>query len=164
MDVSPCDQLYVDGAWQMPVERSPSITLTSPVTEEIIGAVAAGSSVDVDRAVAAARRAFASFSLTSTDERIALLRNILALMEERFEELAQAISFEMGSAITFSRASQVPFGIAHIRAAIEVLGNYAFLRHPIAVGGGVNADCAFPVPDARQTHGKERRFARAVAG
>ena len=128
MDVSPCDQLYVDGAWQMPVGRSPSITLTSPVTEEIIGAVAAGSSVDVDKAVAAARRAFASFSLTSTDERIALLRNILALMEERLEELAQAISFEMGSAITFSRASQVPFGIAHIRAAIEVLGNYAFLR------------------------------------
>ena len=128
MDMSPCDQFYVDGSWQPPERRSPSIPLTSPVTEEIIGTVAAGSSVDVDKAVAAARRAFASFSLTSTEERIALLRNILTLMEEGFKNLAQAISLEMGSAIAFSRASQVPFGIAHIRAAIDVLGDYAFLR------------------------------------
>jgi aldehyde dehydrogenase (NAD+) len=128
MDVSPCDQLYVDGAWQAPEQLSPSIPLISPVTEKIIGAVTRGSSVDVDKATAAARKAFASFSLTSTEERIALLRNILALMEGRFEDLAQAISYEMGCAIAFSRASQVPFGIAHIRAAIEVLSDYAFLR------------------------------------
>lgn len=106
----------------------PSIAVTSPVTEEIIGSVAAGSAADVDRAVAAARKAFASFSLTSPAERSALLHNILTLMDERFEQLAQAITLEMGSAIAFSRASQVPFGIAHVRAAIEVLSDYAFIR------------------------------------
>jgi aldehyde dehydrogenase (NAD+) len=49
-------------------------------------------------------------------------------MEERAEELAQAICREMGSAIGFARASQVPFGIAHVRAAIDVLEDYAFIR------------------------------------
>jgi len=106
----------------------PSIAVTSPVTEEIIGSVAAGSAPDVDMAVAAARKAFASFSLTSPADRIALLHTILTLMEERFEQLAQAITLEMGCAIAFSRASQVPFGIAHVRAAIAVLGEYAFIR------------------------------------
>lgn len=106
----------------------PTIAVTSPVTEEIIGSVAAGSAADVDMAVAAARKAFASFSLTSPADRIALLDTILTLMEERFEQLAQAITLEMGCAIAFSRASQVPFGIAHVRAAIAVLGEYAFIR------------------------------------
>lgn len=128
MNVPPCDQIYVDGRWQAPTERLPSIAVTSPVTEEIIGSVAAGSAPDVDMAVAAARKAFASFSLTSPAERSALLHSILTLMEERFEELAQAITLEMGCAIAFSRASQVPFGIAHVRAAIAVLDDYAFIR------------------------------------
>jgi aldehyde dehydrogenase (NAD+) len=128
MDALPCDQIYVDGRWQAPKEHLPSIPMICPVTEEIIGSVAAGSAADVDRAVAAARKAFASFSQTQPADRIALLHKILRLMEERREQLAQAITLEIGSAIRFSRASQVPFGIAHVRAAIDVLGEYAFVR------------------------------------
>jgi aldehyde dehydrogenase (NAD+) len=128
MTVLSRDQIYVDGCWQAPAGCMPTIAVTSPVTEEIIGSVAAGSAADVDMAVAAARKAFASFSLTSPADRIALLDTILTLMEERFEQLAQAITLEMGCAIAFSRASQVPFGIAHVRAAIAVLGEYAFIR------------------------------------
>lgn len=128
MTVPPCDQIYVEGRWQAPAEHLPSIAVTSPVTEEVIGSVAAGSAVDVDKAVAAARQAFRSFSLTSPADRGGLLHAILTLMEERFEDLAQAITLEMGSAIAFSRASQVPFGIAHVRAAIEVLSDYGFIR------------------------------------
>lgn len=128
MTVPSSDQIYVDGRWRAPAGGLPSIAVTSPVTEEIIGSVVAGSAADVDMAVAAARKAFTSFSLTSPAERSALLHSILTLMEERFEELAQAITLEMGSAIAFSRASQVPFGIAHVRAAIEVLDDYAFIR------------------------------------
>lgn len=123
-----CDQIYVDGRWQAPEGRLPLIAMISPTTEEIIGSVAAGSAADVDRAVAVARKAFASFSLTQPADRIDLLRNIVRLMEERREQLAQAITLEIGSAISFSRASQVPFGIAHVRAAIDVLGDYAFIR------------------------------------
>ncbi|NWK94338.1 aldehyde dehydrogenase family protein [Sphingobium lactosutens] len=128
MTVPHCDQIYIDGCWQASAGCLPSITVINPVTEEVIGSVVAGSATDVRRAVAAARQAFASFSLTSPADRGALLQSILKLMEERFEELAQAISLEMGSAIAFSRASQVPFGIAHVRAAIEVLSDYAFIR------------------------------------
>ncbi len=117
---------YIDGQWQDRPE-APRLAVVNPVTAQVMGEVAAGSAADVDLAVAAARRAFETFSLSSVDERIALLTRILALMEERAEAFAQAISTEMGAAIAFSRASQVPFGIAHVRAQIEVLRDYAFL-------------------------------------
>lgn len=128
MKMPPCDHLYIDGAWKKPARPSSPIPVVSPVTEQVIGSVAAGSPLDVEMATAAARRAFPAFSASPPSERIALLERILALMEARFEDLAQAISLEMGAAITFSRASQVPFGIAHVRTAIDVLGTYAFVR------------------------------------
>lgn len=128
MTSPPSDLLYIDGAWVAPIKTTAAISLVSPVTERVIGSVASGSASDVDLAVCAARAAFPEFSATLPAERIVLLRRILALMEERAEELAQAICHEMGSAITFARASQVPFGIAHVRAAIEVLEEYAFIR------------------------------------
>ncbi|WP_294323097.1 aldehyde dehydrogenase family protein [uncultured Sphingomonas sp.] len=118
---------YIDGRW---VDRSiaPRCTVVDPASEGAIGAIAMGDAADVDLAVAAARRAFASFSETSVADRIALLQRIVDLLEERAETFAQAISAEMGSAIAFARASQVPAGIAHVRAQIEVLGSYRFLR------------------------------------
>jgi NAD-dependent aldehyde dehydrogenases len=128
MDLHPCDHIYVDGRWQAPARSAKPIPVFSPVSEETIGSIAAASVDDVDAAVASARNAFIHFSQTSPADRAALLRSILVLMEERFEELALAISHEMGSAIAFSRASQVPFGIAHVRAAIDVLADYPFLR------------------------------------
>jgi aldehyde dehydrogenase (NAD+) len=118
---------HIDGRW---VDRStaPRCTVVNPASESAIGAIAMGDAADVDLAVAAARRAFVSFSQTSVADRIALLQRIADLLEERAERFAQAISAEMGSAIAFARASQVPAGIAHVRAQIEVLGSYRFLR------------------------------------
>jgi aldehyde dehydrogenase (NAD+) len=120
-------RFYIDGAW---VERAdaPRIPVTNPATEEVIGHIAAGSATDVDLAVAAARRAFEGFSQTAVAERVALLERIRDLLEERSEEFAQAITAEMGAAIAFSRAGQCHFGIEHVRAAIEVLGDFAFER------------------------------------
>ena len=144
MKLSECDKLYIDGQWQLPALSAPPLVTINPVTEEACGHVAAGSAQDVDRACAAARKAFATFSVTPVAERIALLQRILALMEARAEILAQTISFEMGAAISFARASQVPFGLAHVRTAIEVLENFQFLtregttaivREPIGVCG-----------------------------
>jgi aldehyde dehydrogenase (NAD+) len=128
MKMPPCDLLYIDGAWKTPVRPAAAIPLVSPMTEQVIGSVASGSASDVDISVAAARAAFPAFSVTSPAERILLLKRILALLEERFEEMAQAICHEMGSAITFARTSQVPFGIAHVRTAIEVLADYPFIK------------------------------------
>ena len=119
-------RLYIDGEW---CDRSdaPRIAVVDPSSGQIVGHVAAGSSADVDLAVAAARRAFATFSRSTVPERVALLGRIAALLEERAEMFAQAIVTEMGAAIGFARATQVPFAIAHVRVQMEVLERYAFL-------------------------------------
>ncbi|WP_029013262.1 aldehyde dehydrogenase family protein [Niveispirillum irakense] len=128
MEFTVCDKHYIGGRWTAPSKAGDSLPVINPATGMPLGRVACGSGEDVDHAVAVARAAFPSFSTSSVADRAALLTRILGLMEERSEELARAISAEMGAAITFSRASQVPFGIAHVRAAIEVLGTYAFIR------------------------------------
>jgi aldehyde dehydrogenase (NAD+) len=118
-------RFYIDGAWQ---DRSnaPRIAVTNPATEEMIGHIAAGSSADVDLAVAAARRAFESYSQWPVSERLALLQRIRTLLEERTEQFAQAITAEMGAPIAFARAGQVFFGVEHVRVAAEVLKDFAF--------------------------------------
>jgi aldehyde dehydrogenase (NAD+) len=102
------------------------IAVVDPTSEAVVGQVAAGTADDVHRAVVAARRAFDSFSVSPVADRIALLGRIMALLEERSEAFAAAIVTEMGCAIGFARASQVPFALAHIRVQIEVLQGYDF--------------------------------------
>ena len=118
-------RFYIDGAW---VDRStaPKIAVYNPYSEDVIGHVAAGTSADVDLAVAAARRAFDSFSQTSVADRLALLTRIKDLLEARAEAFAQAIMAEMGAAISFARAGQCEFGIQHVRVAIDVLRDFEF--------------------------------------
>ncbi|SNS15735.1 MULTISPECIES: aldehyde dehydrogenase family protein [unclassified Azospirillum] len=128
MEFTVCDHHYIDGRWVAPLTPQDSIAVINPATQMTIGRVVSGGADDIDLAVAAARTAFPAFSTCPVRDRAALLERILALLEERSEEMAQAITREMGAAITFSRASQVPFGIAHIRAAIEVLETYPFIR------------------------------------
>lgn len=117
---------YLDGQW-LDRPDAPRIAVIDPVSEGVLGDIAAGSALDVDLAVAAAKRAFVTFSQSTVEERIALLGRVLALMQERAEQFARAISTEMGAAIAFARASQVPFAIAHVRAQIEVLRSYSFV-------------------------------------
>jgi aldehyde dehydrogenase (NAD+) len=118
-------RFYIDGAW---LDRSdaPRIAVTNPYSEDVFGHISAGSAADVDLAVAAARRAFETFSQTSVEDRLALLTRIRDLLEERTEAFAQAIVAEMGAPIGFARAGQVYFGIEHVRVAIEVLRDFAF--------------------------------------
>ena len=131
MSLNEDTRFYIDGAW---VDRSDAarIAVTNPATEEVIGHIAAGTAADVELAVAAARRAFETFSQTSVAERVALLERVRDLLERRAEELAQAITAEMGAAISFSRAGQCYFGVEHVRVAIEVLRSYELER---VVGG-----------------------------
>ena len=119
-------RFYIDGRWQARTHAE-RIAVVNPFSEEIVGHVAAGSSADVDLAVAAARRAFETFSLSTIDERLALLARVLALLEERAELFAQAIVTEMGAPIGFARSAHVPFAIAHVRTQMEVLRRYEFL-------------------------------------
>jgi len=118
-------QFYIDGAWVDPVEPK-ELKVINPATEEPAGVISMGSSKDVDRAVMAARRAFDSYSRTSPAERLALMERILAAYKAHYDEIAKAISIEMGAPITLSKGSQTGIGVGHISAMIDVLKNFKF--------------------------------------
>ena len=116
----------------------------NPATEQVIGRVALGSAADVENAVAAARVAFETWSQTSVEERLALLERIITLYSERMEEMAQAISSEMGAPIRLARNSQAPIGLVHFKTVRKVLQSYDFeeslggsqlVKEPIGVCG-----------------------------
>jgi aldehyde dehydrogenase (NAD+) len=118
-------QFYIDGAWVDPIEPK-ELKVINPATEEVAGVISMGSSKDVDRAVMAARRAFDSYSRSTPAERLALLERMLAAYKAHYDEIAQAISIEMGAPITLSKTSQTGVGVGHISAMIDVLKNFKF--------------------------------------
>ena len=118
-------KFYIEGKWQAPVS-SALIDVVNPATEEPFAQIAGGNSHDVDRAVAAARAAFPSYAMTSREERIALLRRIDDGFRRRREDLAQAMSHEMGVPITGARNTHFPSGPAHLQETIKVLDTFEF--------------------------------------
>ncbi|SFG11638.1 aldehyde dehydrogenase (NAD+) [Novosphingobium sp. CF614] len=121
------DRILVGGHWILPLsdKRAPVI---DPSTEETVAEIALATADDVDCAAAAARAAFPRWSATPAAERARLLSRVHQLILERAELLAQAISREMGAAIAYARAAQVPFAAEHVRVAAENLASYAFTR------------------------------------
>ncbi len=117
---------YIGGKW-VAVSGSERLPIINPSTGELVTEIVAGTSADLDRAVATARSAFPAFSTSSVAERLALLERIHALILERAEPLAQALTLEMGAAITHARTAHVPLAAAHVQAAIDVLRGYDFL-------------------------------------
>ncbi len=116
---------YIDGQWVAP-EQPKYIDVINPATEQPFAEVALGSAVDVDRAVAAARKAFETYSETPVRERLAMLSRIVKVYEKRYDEMAQTISQEMGAPITMATQQQAAVGLGHIRTAYKVLKNYTF--------------------------------------
>src|SRR5271166_4164840 len=120
-------QFYIGGRWIDPAEPS-AFDVIDPATEQPFTAISLGSKADVDRAVGAAKTAFASFSQTSQEERLGLLRRILECYNRRSEDLALAVSQEMGAPLAFVREAQVWAGRVHLEATIEALQAYEFGR------------------------------------
>ena len=120
-------QFYIGGKWVDPVVPK-MLDVVDPAHEEPFARISLGSAADVDKAVAAARRAFESFSRTSKEERIALLQKILDIYQKRYGDIVQAISREMGAPLKFSKNAQAACGIAHFSAAIGVLKEFSFLH------------------------------------
>jgi aldehyde dehydrogenase (NAD+) len=136
-------QFYIDGQWVEPGQQR-RIEVVNPATEEVFATIAAGDASDVDRAVKVARRAFESYAWMSREKRIELLQTIVDIYQKRTNDLAQAISMEMGAPLAFARERQVPAGLGHLQRSIEVLKNYEFdetinntviTREPIGVCG-----------------------------
>ena len=71
--------------------------MLNPADEEVCATISLGSKADVDKAVAAAKAAFETFSQTTIDERVALLERIIGIYKGRIGELAEAIRLEMGA-------------------------------------------------------------------
>ncbi len=121
-------QFYIDGQWVDPITPNP-LDVINPATEEVCGRISLGSAADVDIAVAAARRAFESYSQTSREERLDLLQAILDEYMKRFDEVAEAIMEEMGAPWEVATKAQAASGSQHIKAAIRALKNYEFESH-----------------------------------
>ncbi|MGL4962417.1 MAG: aldehyde dehydrogenase family protein [Inquilinus sp.] len=118
-------QFYIDGAWVDPVVPA-RLDVINPAQEEAYTAISVGSRADVDRAVAAAKAAFPAFARTTKAERLALLRRVLEIYNERFDDVAQAVSREMGAPLGFARAAQAWAGRGHLESTIAALEDYAF--------------------------------------
>jgi len=136
-------KFYINGEWVDPVTPA-TMDVINPATEQVYTQISAGSAADIDRAVAAARAAFDGYSQWSVEQRLELLERIREVYKTRFDDIASAISQEMGAPIDLAKGSQAILGFGHIKNAISVLKDFTFetvedgmiLRHePIGVCG-----------------------------
>ncbi|MGR6432966.1 aldehyde dehydrogenase family protein [Rhizobium sp. PAMB 3174] len=118
-------KFYIDGAWVEPVGEN-RLPVIDPATEQPFAEIAMGSAADAERAIAAARRAFTTFSLTAHDERLALLQRILDIITRRRDELGDVISREMGAPLQMARDEQAGIGIAHFKQTIRAMQDFPF--------------------------------------
>jgi aldehyde dehydrogenase (NAD+) len=136
-------QFYIDGKWVDPVKPA-TIDVINPATEEAFARISMGSKADVDKAVAAARKAFETWSRTTREERLALIQKIMGVYQTKYEEIAKAISMEMGAPMWLSKAAQAATGMGHLAEVAKILTNYQFeekrgttnlVKEPVGVCG-----------------------------
>src|SRR4051795_1404563 len=136
-------QFYINGRWVAPL-TSDTLAVVNPATEQEIATIAMGGADDVDAAVAAAKAAFETFSLTSKDERLALLDSISGVSAGGMEELADVISQEVGAPLWLAQVAQAAAGLGHLATARAVLADFEFekemgttliVREPVGVVG-----------------------------
>ena len=137
------DKFYIDGQWVAP-SGNDQTAVVNPCTEEAIAQVAMGAAEDVDRAVAAARNAFAAWSATPVSDRVDLLTRIADALTARQDEIGDTIAREMGMPSVWSRMVQAGLPIATFSSFAEILKDYAFeyplgptqvVKEPVGVCG-----------------------------
>jgi aldehyde dehydrogenase (NAD+) len=134
---------YIDGKWVAPA-KARTHDVINPANEEPVGRISLGSAADVDKAVAAAKKAFETWSVSSIDERKALLDKIIAIYQRRMGEMAETISMEMGAPLPMANAMQAPAGLGYLMDARKQLDTFKFeedqpgsriIKEPIGVVG-----------------------------
>ncbi|MGB2200286.1 MAG: aldehyde dehydrogenase family protein [Pseudooceanicola atlanticus] len=120
-------QFYINGEWVDPVTANDHEVI-DPSTEEACAVISLGSSADVDKAVAAAKAAFPAWMKTDPAERIALAEKILEVYGARKDDMAKAISMEMGAPIDLSSSAQWGAGYAHTKNFIRAAKSFEFIR------------------------------------
>ncbi|WP_341862950.1 aldehyde dehydrogenase family protein [Gymnodinialimonas sp. 57CJ19] len=127
--MSNAKNFYIDGKWVAPAKPR-DMDVIDPSTEEVCETISLGDQADTDAAVAAARRAFASWSQTSPADRIAVAEKLLEVYNARSEDMAQAISREMGAPQDLARAQQVGAGSWHLGGFIKAAKDFVW-DHPL---------------------------------
>ena len=120
-------KFYIDGAWVDPV-RANDLEVIDPSTEEAVAVISLGDQADTDRAVAAAKAAFASWSRSEPAERLDYVQKILDIYQRRAQDMAWAISHEMGAPQDMSLDDQVAAGTWHITNFITAFKDFQFIR------------------------------------
>lgn len=118
-------KFYIDGQWTDPATPN-HIDVVNPATEEPFTKISLGSAADVDRAVAAARRAFSTFERSTKGERIELLRNIVESYRKRLDDFAAAVSQEIGAPLAMARERQAPGGLRLLESTLKALEAFEF--------------------------------------
>ena len=133
-------KIYIGGSWVDPVGRG-RLEVVDPATECVYASIPEGEAADADRAVSAARKAFAGWALVAPAERSRLLGLAADLIIERRDAIAEAITHELGMPLKQSRSIQVGTGVAAFRTAAELVAGFAFeqpgdsliIREPVGV-------------------------------
>ncbi len=118
---------YINGAWVAPTIANDFLVI-DPSTEDACAVISLGDEADTNAAVAAAKAAFPSWSVTSKEDRIALLEKFLDVYKSRSDEMAQAISMEMGAPMSLASTGQVGAGAGHTKSIIRALKAFEFER------------------------------------
>ncbi|MDB1089084.1 aldehyde dehydrogenase family protein [Streptomyces sp. ACA25] len=143
--MQPHDGMFIDGGWR-PAVGTDVIDVRNPATEQVIGAVPAGTAEDVDAAVQAARAALPGWAATAPGERAARIAALRDALAARQEEIAETVTAELGSPIGFSRKvhAGVPVAVAGSYAGIaaefpfeERVGNSRVFQEPVGVVGAI---------------------------
>lgn len=118
---------YIDGQWVAPA-KSNDFEVINPSTEEVAAVISLGDQADTDKAVAAAKRAFPGWAAVPKAEKLALLRKLLEIYNARSEEMAQAMSLEMGAPQNLARVQQTGAGSWHLEGFIKAFEAFEFER------------------------------------
>ena len=118
---------YINGQWVTSIDGR-EVAVENPSTEEKIATITLGGVTDADAAVAAAKTAFPAWAATDPEERIAALERLMEVYKSRAEDMAQAISTEMGAPIALAKTAQVGAGAGHLKNTIRAARAFAFER------------------------------------
>ena len=121
-------KFYINGKWISPSKPN-DLKVVNPSNEEAYAVISLGSKEDTDAAVKAAKLAFIDWKETSKEERINLLEKLLKIYKKRFNEMAEAMSMEMGSPIDFATSTHATSGQAHLEDFILRLKEFKFEEH-----------------------------------
>ena len=123
---------YIDGKWVAPA-TSNELDVINPADETAYATISLGSKTDVDAAVAAANKAFLGWADTPVEDRISLIEKLAEIYQSHIDEMAKAISMEMGAPMKLATNAQAAAGLGHIKTFIRSLKNFSF-EHPLREG------------------------------